>query len=199
MAFPRFGLSPELFGTLFPFHLAFGRNMEIVQVGAVLQRICVGLSAGSQLGQHFLINRPNIQIEFDAIREHSRSIFILQSRHSALQLKGQMVYVEQPEVMLFLCCPWIVDLTTLGDLGLALNDFPIYDPSADFLFLLQAQNTSLAEAKELTNRLAGQRAELHKLYEQVRRHAEELGVKVEARTIELQEVNRRLEELSRHK
>ena len=103
MAFPRFSLPPELFGTLFPFHLAFDRNMEIVQVGTVLERICLGLSVGSRLGRHFQITRPNIQVEFDAIREHSRSVFILESRYSALQLKGQMVYVEQPEVMLFLC------------------------------------------------------------------------------------------------
>jgi signal transduction histidine kinase/CheY-like chemotaxis protein len=37
------------------------------------------------------------------------------------------------------------------------------------------------------------------LYEQVRRHAEDLEAKVEARTRELQEANRRLEDASRHK
>ena len=163
MAVPRFSLPPELFGTLFPFHLAFDRNMEVVQVGTVLERISLGLSVGSRLGRHFQIKRPNIQVEFEAIREHSRSVFILESRHSALQLKGQMVYVEQPEVVFFLCFPWIVDLTTLADLGLALNDFAIHDPTADFLFLLQIQNSSLAEANTLTNRLTGQRAQLERL------------------------------------
>ena len=163
MAVPRFSLPPELFSTLFPFHLAFDRNMEVVQVGRILERMCLGLSAGSRLGRHFQITRPKIPVEFDVIREHSRSVFILESRHGARQLKGQMVYVEQPEVMLFLGFPWIVDLTTLPDLGLALNDFALHDPTPDFLFLLQTQNTSLADAKELTNRLTGQRAQVERL------------------------------------
>src|SRR5437899_8575143 len=38
-----------------------------------------------------------------------------------------------------------------------------------------------------------------RLFEQVRRHAEELEAKVEARTRELQEANQRLEDASRHK
>jgi class 3 adenylate cyclase len=137
--------------------------MEIVQVGTVLERICFGLSAGSPLGQHFQIKRPNIPVGFDTIREHSRSAFILEVRHRALQLKGQMVYVEQPEVMLFLCVPWIIDVTALATLGLTLNDFAIHDPTADFLLLLQTQHTSLSEAKELTGRLTGQRAQLERL------------------------------------
>ena len=129
------GLPPELFGTLFPFHLVFDRNMEVAQVGTVLERICLGLSAGRRLEQHFEIKRPRIPLDFEAIREHSRSAFILESRHSALQLKGQMVYLDPPGAMLFLCSPWIVDLTTLANLGLTLSDFAVHDPTADFLFL----------------------------------------------------------------
>ena len=72
MAFTPFTIPPELFGTLFPFHIAFDRNMDVVQIGTVLERISLGLSIGSRLERHFKINRPNIQGEFDAIRQHSR-------------------------------------------------------------------------------------------------------------------------------
>jgi len=44
MAVSRFGLPPELFAPLFPFHLVFDQKMEIAQAGAVLERICLGLS-----------------------------------------------------------------------------------------------------------------------------------------------------------
>ncbi|HEV8308180.1 MAG TPA: response regulator [Methylomirabilota bacterium] len=56
--------------------------------------------------------------------------------------------------------------------------------------------------QQLLSALADQAAiaiENARLYEQVRRHAEELEAKVEARTRELQEVNRRLEAASQHK
>ncbi len=58
------------------------------------------------------------------------------------------------------------------------------------------------EDQQLLSALADQAViaiENARLYEQVRRHAEELEAKVEARTRELQEVNRRLEAASRHK
>jgi signal transduction histidine kinase/DNA-binding response OmpR family regulator len=58
------------------------------------------------------------------------------------------------------------------------------------------------EDQQLLSALADQAAiaiENAKLYEQVRQYAEELGAKVEIRTRELQETNRRLEEASRHK
>jgi len=163
MAVSRFGLPPELFAPLFPFHLVFDQKMEIAQAGAVLERICLGLSVGKRLDQHFEIKRPPIPADFEAIRAHSRSAFILESRHSALQLKGQMINLEPAGAMLFLGCPWIVDLATLATLGLTLDDFPVHDPTADFLFLRQTQNASLAEAKALTARLTGQRAQLDRL------------------------------------
>jgi signal transduction histidine kinase len=58
------------------------------------------------------------------------------------------------------------------------------------------------EEQQLLSALADQAAiaiENAKLYEDVRRHAGELEAKVEARTTELQEVNRELHEASRHK
>src|SRR5437899_6886200 len=56
--------------------------------------------------------------------------------------------------------------------------------------------------RQLLGALADQAAiaiENARLFEQVRRHAEELEAKVEARTRELQEANQRLEDASRHK
>src|SRR5574341_119814 len=165
MVSPGLPLPPELFASTFPFHLAFGRELEVVQVGEVLQRICPGLSPGSRLTDHFRITLPNTPAAFDSIREHARSVFLLESLHSALQLKGQMVSVGEPEVMLFLCSPWVNDVTALGELGLVLADFPVHDPTADFLLLLQAQNTALADARKLTDKLLSQRAELRKAAE----------------------------------
>jgi signal transduction histidine kinase/CheY-like chemotaxis protein len=59
-----------------------------------------------------------------------------------------------------------------------------------------------AEDQQLLGAMADQASiaiENARLYEQAKRHAEELEAKVEIRTRELQEANRRLEEASRHK
>ncbi len=158
-----FKIIPDLFTDVFPFHLVFDRNHKILQIGEVLQRIYPELTVGSQLEQHFQINRPNIQIEFAQIRKRTRSLFLLESLHNRMKLKGQMVYVEQPEAIFFLCSPWVTDIASLKSYGLTLSDFAIHDPVVDFLFLLQAQNTALSDAKKLTDELTEQRAELRKM------------------------------------
>lgn len=162
-----FKLIPDLFTEVFPFHLVFNQEHEILQVGGVLQKIYPELAIGSQLGEHFRIDRPNIKLEFDQICQRSRSLFLLESRHNQMKLKGQMVYIDHLDVIFFLCSPWVTNIASLKSFGLTLNDFAIHDPVVDFLFLLQAQNTALADAKKLTDELTQQRAELrqanHKL------------------------------------
>lgn len=67
MTSPRIGLSPEIFASVFPFHLALDREQKIIQVSHVLPRICPGLAVGSQFEDYFRIKRPNIGIEPNAI------------------------------------------------------------------------------------------------------------------------------------
>ncbi|OLP16556.1 hypothetical protein BST81_20375 [Leptolyngbya sp. 'hensonii'] len=153
---------PDLLTEIFPFHIAFNRNHEIVQVGKVIQQLYPNLQIGSQLEQHFRIDRPKIPLSFDRISQQSGALFLLESLHNRMKLKGQMMYIQCPEVMLFLCSPWVTDLASLKAFGLSLNQFAIHDPVVDFLFLLQAQNTALSDAKKLTDQLTEQRTELRK-------------------------------------
>jgi two-component system, NtrC family, sensor kinase len=157
---PHLSLSPELFAKAFPFHFIFNRNREIVQAGGVLERVSPELLIGSQIERHFQINRPKILVEFDAIKQQPRSLFILEFLHNGMQIKGQMMYQEEQDVIFFLGSPWITDTASLAPLSIKLKDFAIHDPIADFLFLLQAKNTALVDAQKLTAELTQQRAEL---------------------------------------
>ncbi len=157
---PTFNLSPQLFGQVFPFHFACDRDLSLVQVGNVLQRICPEIQLGDSIEQHFRIQRPNIRANFKAICEHPRSLFVLIAQQQDLQLKGQMVYEEESEVIFFLGSPWITKMEALETLGLTLKDFAIHDPLIDLLFLLQAQNTALSDAKQLTTALTERQTEL---------------------------------------
>lgn len=162
-----FKLIPDLFTEIFPFHLVFNRNRKIIQVGDVLQKVYPELSVGSQLEQYFSIDRPNIVMEFDQIRKRTRSLFLLESLQNGMKLKGQMVYVEQSDILFFLCSPWVTDISSLKSYGITLSDFAIHDPVVDFLFLLQAQNTALSDAKKLTDELTQQRSELRQTNQRV--------------------------------
>lgn len=195
MAPPHLTLSPELLAKAFPFHFAFSRNREIVQAGDVFGRICPEPLVGKLIEQHFQINRPKILVDFDAISKQSRALFILEFLHNGMHLKGQMMYQPEQEVIFFLGSPWITDTTSLAPLGIKLKDFAIHDPIVDFLFLLQAQNTALADAKKLTNELKQQRAQLRsalQIKENLAEIAEAQSKKLEKSLRELQQTQAQL-------
>ncbi|HAX77647.1 MAG TPA: histidine kinase [Cyanobacteria bacterium UBA11372] len=193
--YPQISLPPEMFNKAFPFHLAFNRQLEIVQAGDVLQRVTPKPLLGSPLQEHFTINRPNIAVDFDAIVKQPRSLFILESLHNKMQLKGQMIYVEEQEIVFFLCSLWVTDTATLKGFGVKLKDFAIHDPIVDFLFLLQARNTALEDARKLTEELTEQQGKLQQaleIQEDLTKTAEIQAQKLEKALNELQETQLQL-------
>ncbi|MEH1919059.1 sensor histidine kinase [Nostoc sp.] len=195
MAPPHLTLSPVLLAKAFPFYFAFNCNREIVQAGDVFGRICPEPLVGKLIEQHFQINRPKILVDFDVISKQSRALFILEFLHNGMHLKGQMMYQPEEEVIFFLGSPWITDTTSLAPLGIKLKDFAIHDPIVDFLFLLQAQNTALADAKKLTSELKQQRAQLRsalQIKENLAEIAEAQSKKLEKSLRELQQTQAQL-------
>ncbi len=187
---PHLSLSPELFAKAFPFHFVFNRSREIIQAGDVLERISPESLVGNQIEQHFQINRPKITFDFDAIKKQSRSLFILEFLHNKMQIKGQMMYEQEQEVIFFLGSPWITDTASLAPLNIKLKDFAIHDPIADFLFLLQAKNTALTDAEKLMAELTKQRAELQtalEIKENLTKIAQAQATKLEQYIRELQQ------------
>ncbi|MBW4560740.1 MAG: histidine kinase [Mojavia pulchra JT2-VF2] len=192
---PYLSLSPELFAKAFPFHFVFNKNCEILQVGSVLERISPKQLVGSQIEQHFHINRPKIQADFDAINKNSRSFFILEFLHNKMQMKGQMMYQQEQEIMFFLGSPWITDTANLAPFGIKLKDFAIHDPIVDFLFLLEAQNAALADTQKLTVELTQQKAQLQiavQIKENLADIAEAQAKKLENSLRELQQTQSQL-------
>jgi serine phosphatase RsbU (regulator of sigma subunit) len=159
------GLSPELLHQAFPFHIAFRPDGIVVQAGPVVSRLCPTLVPGHPLEDALRIDRPvDLPLTFDAIRQHPRTVFVLATGDGTFRLKGQMMYVDDAQLMIFLGSPWITDLTALTDLGIELNDFAVHDQVVDCLFLIQSQLAALADVRRLASqqsvKLAQQQATL---------------------------------------
>lgn len=57
--FRQFHLAPNQFAELFPFHLVLDKEMRIVQMGEVIQRMLQPIPLlNSFLEEHFRIDRP---------------------------------------------------------------------------------------------------------------------------------------------
>jgi signal transduction histidine kinase/DNA-binding NarL/FixJ family response regulator len=153
-------LSAELLAKVFPFHFVFNHSNQIIQIGNALEKLYPNISPGSLIQNHFQIKRPSIKLEFNFVKKHSRSLFLIESLTNGMPLKGQMLAVEQSEVIFFLGSPWITEISSLESFGLKLSDFATHDPVIDFLFLVQAQNTALTETRTLTEKLTFQQEKL---------------------------------------
>lgn len=165
MSDPHLGLAPDLFAQAFPFHVVFDRHFKIQQAGNVLKRIHPKPLITTSMEEHFKILRPRVHLNFDAIQKRCESLFVLESLHNGMQLKGQMMYDSSQEVLFFLCSLGVTDIADLAPLGVKLKDFAIHDPVTDFLFLLQAKSAALGDAQNLTEELRQKQAQLQSTLE----------------------------------
>jgi signal transduction histidine kinase len=157
---PEFAPLPDVFATIFPFYIVLNRDLQMIHVGPVLKRLYPDILTNKDFQANFKIKRPNVLATFDAIRAQPRSLFLLESLDNGMQLKGQIIYVDYEEVILFLGSPWITDTNIMSKFKLKVSDFALHDPVVDFLFLLQAQTTSLGDAKRVADKLAKQKIEI---------------------------------------
>jgi hypothetical protein len=148
----RVSLSARQLQSIFPFHIIFDQEMRIVDCGDRLVRLSPALSTQDLFDEHFVINRPRGINTFEAIRQQLGALYIVQLRCSPIQLRGQMVLL-QPDLIALLCSPLVRSISEMESLGLSLQDFPLHDPTGDLLFLLQAQRTTIEDAKALNVRL----------------------------------------------
>jgi signal transduction histidine kinase/CheY-like chemotaxis protein len=159
MSAPALNLSPKEFAAAFPFHIVLDDRLCVLQTGKVLSRLCPGLVEGVFLGEHFSVERPVLQrMDFDALRQHRKSLFVLRHRGALLRLRGEIVV--QDRHLYYLGSPWVTGMTDVQQIGLSLNDFAVHDPAVDLLFLLQTKNKALADAQELSRRLKEQKDNL---------------------------------------
>jgi two-component system NtrC family sensor kinase len=150
---PHFGLTGAAFADAFPFHLVLDRELEVVQSGPVIQRLCPGLVAGGAFSAHFQLRRPAIEANWDAFVAQPHSLFLLEGNRPGLLLRGMMVALDDGAHLAFLGSPWLTSVRELETLGLSLHEFAVHDPIADLLFLIQTKDHGLDDAKALAAEL----------------------------------------------
>ena len=172
-------ISPLEFTKIFPFHMIFNRDMELIQIGATLRRVLKDVSnfTTPPVSKFFLLSRPQIDFTFEGIYSRLNNVFVMTSlddvvkpslvlqqtsdvassnsnsgslpRHSNLRLKGEMIYVEERDVMLFLCSPSVSNIADMRNKGLCLSDIPIHDATRDLVLLSE----NIQKELELTQQL----------------------------------------------
>ena len=154
------GLPPSKFNQAFPFHLAFGKDHLIVQVGPSLLRVCPDLGPGVDIRERFSLVSPKINMEFSALSVELDEAMLWEHKKTRLKFRGQLVTTGSIPIIVCLWSPWLAESPDMGRYGLLPNDFAIHDPSPSLLQTIQSQKIALQDERELTGKLSEQRAGL---------------------------------------
>ncbi len=163
------GIPAACLDKVFPFHIAVGENLSVLQIGQSMRRIAPALEIGTPLGEHFRLRRPHGELTLDLLRLASDQPFLLQLRHSGIRLRGQFLALPDGR-WLFLGSPWFDSAAEIEQAGLSLFDYPAHDPMTELLMIGQTQQMAVRDLREVNERLEQQR-EAVRLTEQVYREA----------------------------
>ena len=94
-------VTPLWFAKVFPFHIVFDEELRICQVGRSLGIICPEFSLGTKLTDHAEIFSPNVEMTFAALGANTHLLLVLQTKASNIPLRGQLVFAEQPGMLIF--------------------------------------------------------------------------------------------------
>lgn len=161
----------------FPFHFVLDDGLAIVATGRVLRRLLPTGIEHTPVDTLFECVRTPAELTLREITADPERCWLLRAKQvPSLVLRGQFVPTADGTV-LFVGGPRI-DIDTLKELGLTLNDFAAHDAAGDFIFLVNAQQASLADAARLSDELGRLNVELED--------------RVKARTVELSTANAQL-------
>uniref|UniRef100_A0A8C5U363 guanylate cyclase n=1 Tax=Malurus cyaneus samueli TaxID=2593467 RepID=A0A8C5U363_9PASS len=166
-----------------PFHMVFDKELKVKQAGVSIQKIVPGLQTmGISLDQYFRIIHPEVPFTISSIQKFINSQFVFQTRREMmpeswkerpmLELRGQMMWMESLQCMLYLCSPLLRSLHELEERQMHIADIAPHDVTRDLILLNQQR---LAEM-ELSNQLERKKEELRILS----KHLEEEKKKTEA-------------------
>ena len=153
-------LSSDDLPQVFPFHLAWDRNGQIIGAGDAITRIFGDLS-GTPIDDSF---RGEIGFSDGSSLadgpDDEASVLLLSHRVEPLRLRGTLL---ERDGWLFFGSPVAISFEDLKAQGILLDDLPHHDGLRDALFREQSQRVALDDARKLAERLRRQRRELKAL------------------------------------
>ncbi|XP_064632525.1 guanylate cyclase soluble subunit beta-2-like [Lineus longissimus] len=153
----EFFMNPANFSKAFPYHIIFDSNLEIKQMGSTLQKLCPKLlTKGLTLDKSLEMVHPHMNVTFPNLRSFINANYIMQTKpgfyHNEninLVLKGQMLWMDDIQHMIYVCSPRLASLTEMEEKGVFLSDIPIYDVTRELILLNQQRIAEIEISKKL--------------------------------------------------
>ncbi|EEC05467.1 soluble guanylyl cyclase beta subunit, putative, partial [Ixodes scapularis] len=159
-----------VFLEIFPFCVVFDEQLRITNIGNSLQAVMPAV-VGRRIPEVFDLAKPLVECSWKSVRLPRYTRYTRESKLSKyltrksdlkclladyedalLHLKGQMMYMDEWQSMVYLATPVMRDLETMVLTGLYINDLSMHDFSRDMVLAGQQQSAELKLAldQELT-------------------------------------------------
>ncbi|XP_072180530.1 guanylate cyclase soluble subunit beta-2-like [Diadema setosum] len=155
-------LDQRMFCEYFPYHLVFDSKLRLLQSGVHIQRALPKLRTMEDTTVDILFNMLHPQIEWSvlSIRKFINMQFVLETKREMiipgwgadqpmLQLRGQMIWMESIDAMLFACSPRVASLKELEERNLHLSDIPLHDITRDLILFNHQRLAEIELGKQL--------------------------------------------------
>ncbi|XP_041470939.1 guanylate cyclase soluble subunit beta-2-like [Lytechinus variegatus] len=153
----RILLDPETFCKTFPYHILFNGDLMIMHSGSKLQQFCPLINdEGARLRDILILDHPQIELTSENIFLFLNMIFMATLKKEAMaphmpvvSLRGQMVWMPESNLFVFLCSPQLTSLNDLRDRKMHFSDIASHDLTRDLILFNQQRIAEVELAKQL--------------------------------------------------
>ncbi|XP_035308994.1 guanylate cyclase soluble subunit beta-2 isoform X2 [Cricetulus griseus] len=156
----RLWVQEEVFCNAFPFHLVFDETLRVKQAGVNIQKYVPGLLTQKfGMNEYFSIVHPQVTFSISSICKFINSQFVLKTRREmmpkawksqpTLKLRGQMIWMDSLQCMIFMCSPKLRSLQELEESKLHLSDIAPHDTTRDLILLNQQRLAEMELSRQL--------------------------------------------------
>jgi PAS domain S-box-containing protein len=158
------------FELIFPFYVRIGSDLRIISTGKSITKV-IGNVDRRSFEEIFKFIRPSMSIKYDfqSMMKHQDIIIILESLEFPIKtrFRGQFIFREIENEIIYLNSPWITDSHDLGFHNLLISDFALHDTITDNLQLLKSKQIVNEDMKKIADEMIIQRNELIKKNETI--------------------------------
>lgn len=157
---------------LFPFHILFDEDLIVIRFGKSLAKVIAEIAPGKNLADLLILERPERELTAEVFKSngHGNVLYLFLNPSNRCLLRGEVLELDNG-CFVFIGSPWLTTPAQLGEFGLSIGDFAVYDPIVDLLQMVQSQKIALNDLQKLANTLKKQRQELREQEREARKLA----------------------------
>jgi PAS domain S-box-containing protein len=147
---------------LFPFYFIIDNEFNISEAGKSIHKLLPTI-LNSSFYEVFKLKRPShITLAKENAVAIQNQVVILESKSNKdLLFRGQFVFFNEDETILFVGSPWLIDVDDLKKHALSIHDFAIHNTVTDMMQIIKSKELVMNDIKELVNTLKVQKQDLN--------------------------------------